>query len=101
MGIISLICVLFLSYFVLYLRRTKTDISLNWLWIGWTVKLGFAVSFILIFTYYYGNSVLFGDAANFINDSHLIHQFGVEHPFEYVQLLVGLEDEKWFELILI
>ena len=28
--------------------------------------------------------VLFGDAANFINDSHLIHQFEVEHPFEYV-----------------
>lgn len=98
MGIISFICVLFLSYFVLYLRRTKTDISLKWLWIGWTVKLGFAVSFILIFTYYYGNGVLFGDTANFINDSQLIHQFGVEHPFEYVQLLVGLEDEKWFEL---
>ncbi len=98
MGIISFVCILFLSYFVLYRVRTKTDISLKWLWIGWTVKLSFALSFIFIFTYYYGNGILFGDAANFINDSQLIHQFGMEHPFEYVQLLVGLEDEKWFEL---
>lgn len=57
--------------------------------IGWGLKLVFAALFLLIFTYYYSDGRLFGDVANFMNDSEVLADYGRSNPSGYFNLLFG------------
>ncbi|NOQ75506.1 MAG: hypothetical protein GQ574_26085 [Crocinitomix sp.] len=61
--------------------------------IGWGIKLGFSIAFILVFSQFYGNGQLYGDAYNFMNDSRILCEFGSANPLEYLKLLFGIADE--------
>ncbi|MEO9530933.1 MAG: hypothetical protein ABJG68_05455 [Crocinitomicaceae bacterium] len=67
----------------------KTSISTKNLLIGWAIKLVFAAIFILIHTYYYSDGILYGDVANFIQDSRVISEFAQKEPWEFTQLFFG------------
>lgn len=45
--------------------------------------------FVLIFTYFYGNGHLSGDAHEFFKDGAVLNQLAKSHPGEYLKLLFG------------
>ncbi|MFT5820649.1 MAG: hypothetical protein ACI8ZM_001894 [Crocinitomix sp.] len=94
MELFSLIIVLFLTFFCLWQISGKLPVSKRTLLVGWGIKLGFSIAFILVFSQYYGNDQLYGDAYNFMNDSRILCEFGSTNPLEYIKLLIGIADES-------
>lgn len=74
--------------------RNKVSISTKDLFIGWFIKLGFGVVFLLIFSYYYGNGTVYGDAYNFMHDSRILSEYGRVDPGGYFKILLGIADEE-------
>lgn len=75
-----------------------TELSKKDLAIAWLVKVGYAAIFLLIFCSFYGQGNLYGDAGNFIKDSHLLHEFAKEHPLHYLKIMSGIGDSSpYFE----
>ena len=72
----------------------KLNLTKRQLLIGWGIKLGFSTAFILVFSQYYGNGQLYGDAYNFMNDSRILCEFGKTNPVEYFKLLIGIANES-------
>ena len=64
------------------------------IFIGFFIKLIYSVSFILIFTYYFGNGYLYGDSASFINDAKAISEIADNYPLEYIKLILGQKAES-------
>ena len=93
MDLLSFIIVLFLTFFCLWRLAGRMNLSKPTLLLGWGIKLGFSFAFILVFSQFYGNGTLCGDAYNFMNDSHILCEFGQNNPLEYLKLLVGIADE--------
>lgn len=57
--------------------------------IGWGIKLTYAVTFILIYSNFYSDGRMFGDVANFMNDSAVLAEYGRTNPSNYLSILFG------------
>jgi hypothetical protein len=93
MKLLSLIIILLLTFFCLWRISGEFDISKRNLFIGWGIKIGFSIASILVFSQFYGNGQLYGDAYNFMNDSRILCEFGQENPLEYLKLMLGIANE--------
>lgn len=93
MDLFSFIIVLFLTFFCLWRFADKLNLSKRDLLVGWGVKIVFSFAFILVFSQFYGEGTLYGDAYNFMNDSRILCEFGQANPLEYLKLLIGIADE--------
>lgn len=87
---ILLVIIGFISFrrFAFKFDVSKTDIS-----IAFAVKVLYSIGFILIFTYFYGDGLISGDAYNFFNDSKVLYQNATTNPVEYLKLLVGFSND--------
>lgn len=57
--------------------------------VGLGIKTLASVVFVLIFTYYYNDGHLSGDAREFLKDGKVLHDLALFHPSVYLQLLFG------------
>jgi len=62
------------------------------------VKLMYGFVFVLIFKYWYGNGILYGDAKNFLNDSKAISFIASDSIESYLKVLFGLINDESFEI---
>ncbi len=78
--------VLLINQFIQAEGLLKRDVLL-----GFGIKLAYAITYILIFQFYFSNGTLYGDSATFISDSALINQVFAESPTDFFRLMLGLE----------
>jgi len=62
------------------------------------VKLIYGFVFILIFKYWYGNGILYGDSNNFLNDSKAISLIASDSLVNYLKVLFGLINDESLEI---
>lgn len=91
MGTISFVILLILTYYVLWRMRGFWNIPIRDLLIGWSLKVLAAVLFVVIFSYYYSNGYIYGDAGNFLKDSKYIQLFAYQDPWRFIQLMCGVD----------
>jgi hypothetical protein len=89
MDILIFILLLALFSFLIATDYLKTSISAKKLLIGWFIKLSFAGLFILVYSYYYTDGQLYGDVANFIQDSRVLADFARNEPLEFSKVFFG------------
>ncbi|WP_027418396.1 hypothetical protein [Crocinitomix catalasitica] len=78
------------AIYTLYRLAEKSILSFKTILLGFGIKLIFATSFILVFTHYYGDNHLNGDAYSFMNDSRVLNEFAQENTWDYLKLMVGV-----------
>ena len=94
MSLISFIIVLVLTVFCLWRLSWGIRLSQRDLYWGWGIKLAYAFLFVFIFSQYYGNGKLYGDAYNFMNDSKVLYEYGKKDPGGYFKLLFGFAEDN-------
>jgi len=67
----------------------KGGLSKKDLIIGWCIKLAFAALYVIVFTYYFSDGVIYGDSRNFLGDGRELTEFGMKEPFAYLKLMLG------------
>lgn len=89
--IYSLLLIL-LSWFVL--RKLSSENLNQWDYlIAFWVKIGFGVSYIIIFTYYFSDGTkIYGDTYRFLSDSQIINKIVYQDPIVFLKLVFGLGD---------
>lgn len=66
----------------------------------WDLSLAFAVKslaslfFIYIYTYYYGEGILYFDSGTYINDARFLHRVAYEDPSAYFKFLTGIHETE-------
>lgn len=90
MGYLVFILLFLLVGYMIYRGRLGTDLSRKLLLAGWGIKVLYSVLFVLVFTYYYGNGELYGDAGNFMKDSKLLQELALNDPGRYAEVLFGI-----------
>lgn len=67
---------------------------------SWDLSLAFAIKsfaslfFIYIYTYYYGEGILYFDSGTYINDARFLHRVASEDPSAYFKLLTGINETE-------
>ena len=84
-----LVILLFGFSYLIFNSANRIGLSPKTLLIGWFLKLFYASIFLLIFTYYYSSGSLYGDVANFMNDSKILAGYGRSDFGGYLKLLLG------------
>lgn len=98
MGFIIYSVLIAFGFLTLRVIQPYTTIQLKDLYIGWGFKIFASAIFILIFSFYYSNGTIYGDAGNFLNDSLFLNEFAKTAPLEYLKLLFGFDiDESYFQ----
>lgn len=91
MGYLTLGILLILITWLVYRHLALNQISKKELLIGWGIKLGFSLIFILVFTQYYStNGTPYGDVGNFFNDAKVLSEYGKVDAVGYLKILFGL-----------
>ena len=89
LGVLVFIILLGLAGYAFSRQSNWLNLSKKNILIGLGIKGTFSVVFILIFTYYYGNGHLSGDAHEFLKDGAVLNQLAFSNPGEYFKLLFG------------
>jgi len=89
LGWVSFIIILGLSTYWIYVLSKNTSLSSKLYIAGFYVKLCFAISYVLLFTYYFSDGKLYGDSYRFIYDSYAINQLAYSDFSAYLNLLFG------------
>ena len=88
---------LFTLFFVL-LRYVKTfqieGIPKSYLPISFALKTTIGTSFLLIYTYHYGNGNLSADAEQFIRESKVLNDVFYKSPTDYIKFLLGFNNSE-------
>jgi hypothetical protein len=85
LGILIIVLGLLFSRFTLSEELSKKDLI-----IGWGIKLSVTTLYVLIFTYYFSDGIIYGDSRNFLNDGRELAEFGIKEPFAYLKLMLGI-----------
>ncbi len=86
----AVLVILFFGFsYLIFNSANRIGLSPKTLLIGWFLKLFYATIFLLIFTYYYSSGSLYGDVANFMNDSKILAGYGRSDFGGYLKLLLG------------
>ncbi|MFK8038109.1 MAG: hypothetical protein AB8B74_07460 [Crocinitomicaceae bacterium] len=90
LGWLSFIICLGLSCWLIVKYYQTPSISKPYLILGFGIKLAFAISFILVFSYYFSDGILSGDSVRFLYDGNIINAIFYESPSDFFKLLLGL-----------
>ena len=94
MGWLSLISCLGISLWLIWRFFGAQTLSKQNILFGFVLKLGFALAYLLIFTFYFGDGNLYGDSARFFQDSQIIQSVFSENPLDFLRLILGQEPES-------
>ncbi|MDX1350713.1 MAG: hypothetical protein R3279_10720 [Putridiphycobacter sp.] len=89
MGWLIVIAIFSISLWLIRNLCALPSITKKDLVIGFSIKVGFALLYILLFTYYFSNGTLMGDTARFFNDSLQINTLYNESPLDFLRVLFG------------
>lgn len=84
---------IFLIFTFRYLRTNPfcIDLSSRWLWIGWFIKIGCSVAYVIVFAYWFGDQGdFYGDSYNFLRDSKVLSDLAFENFAEFSKIFFGL-----------
>lgn len=97
-GVIVCILLFISGFFILQWIARKLDIRKSWLWIVWCFKLVYTVSYVYVYSHFYGQThSLIGDSYLFWEDSRILNEYAFENPQGYLSVLTGVHEENVFD----